>query len=72
MADELIPGRDYYVENGRWVFTEFYLRRRGYCCQSGCRHCPYGFRKPAPDDRERDGGKQELGRAERREPPVSD
>ncbi|MHB2008182.1 MAG: DUF5522 domain-containing protein, partial [Acidobacteriaceae bacterium] len=20
-------------------------RKRGYCCQSGCRHCPYGFLK---------------------------
>ena len=48
MAERLIEGRDYYVENGLWVFTAEYLRRRGYCCQSGCRHCPYGFRKP-PD-----------------------
>jgi hypothetical protein len=23
------------------VFTASYLRRRGYCCDSGCRHCPY-------------------------------
>ena len=38
-------GVDYYLENGRWVFTAFYLRKRGYCCESGCRHCPYGFRK---------------------------
>lgn len=45
---ELLPG-DYYLENGRMVFTAQYLRRRGYCCQSGCRHCPYGFRKPAED-----------------------
>ncbi len=33
--------RDYYSENGAVVFTESYLRRRGYCCGSGCRHCPY-------------------------------
>jgi len=39
-------GRDYYVENGLLVFTEHYLRRRGTCCRSGCRHCPYGFRQP--------------------------
>jgi hypothetical protein len=19
--------------------------RRGYCCESGCRHCPYGYNK---------------------------
>jgi hypothetical protein len=21
------------------------LRERRFCCQSGCRHCPYGFTK---------------------------
>ena len=41
--DELIEGEDYYLENGKWVFTMKYLLDRGYCCQSGCRHCPYGF-----------------------------
>ena len=45
----LIAGVDYYPdEQGRWVFTEKYHRDRGYCCQSGCRHCPYGFRRVAP------------------------
>ncbi len=37
----LEEGKDYYLENGAWVFTESYLRRRGFCCGSGCRHCPY-------------------------------
>ena len=38
------PGdMDSYSENGFLVFTESYLRRRGYCCGNGCRHCPYGF-----------------------------
>jgi hypothetical protein len=41
----LREGIDYYIENGRYVFTEHFLRQRGYCCQSGCRHCPYGFQK---------------------------
>jgi hypothetical protein len=45
----LVEGLDYYVENGLWVFTEHYLRKRGYCCESGCRHCPYGFRKDGDD-----------------------
>ncbi len=36
---------DFYWEGGFMVFTEAYHRKRGYCCQSGCRHCPYGFRK---------------------------
>jgi len=49
---ELIEGIDYYVENGLFVFTAEYLRERGYCCTSGCRHCPYGFERfdPAKDD----------------------
>jgi hypothetical protein len=34
-------GVDYYLENGRYVFTADFLQRRGYCCGSGCRHCPY-------------------------------
>jgi hypothetical protein len=38
---ELIEGVNYYVEQGRWVFTEEYHRKRGQCCQSGCRHCPF-------------------------------
>jgi len=45
---DLIEGIDYYVENGLYVFTEQYLRDRGYCCTSGCRHCPYGF-TPRPN-----------------------
>jgi hypothetical protein len=33
---------DYYLsEEGYIVFTEKYHLKRGYCCQSGCRHCPY-------------------------------
>ncbi|MEO8725012.1 MAG: DUF5522 domain-containing protein [Acidobacteriaceae bacterium] len=39
----LIEGVDYYLENGYFVFTELYLLKRGTCCESGCRHCPYGF-----------------------------
>jgi hypothetical protein len=35
----------HYMENGLIVFTEAYHLRRGHCCKSGCRHCPYGFRK---------------------------
>jgi len=32
---------DYYMENGFLVFTESYHIKRGYCCGSSCRHCPY-------------------------------
>jgi hypothetical protein len=38
---ELLEGVDYYVEDGWLVFTAAFLRKRGYCCDSGCRHCPY-------------------------------
>ena len=37
----LIEGKDYNLENGVMVFTADYLQRRGYCCDSGCRNCPY-------------------------------
>lgn len=40
---QLEEGYDYYLENGLMVFTAEFLKRRGYCCESGCRHCPYGF-----------------------------
>lgn len=41
----LKENEDFYWENGFMVFTEAYHKKRGYCCQSGCRHCPYGFKK---------------------------
>ena len=37
----LVEGKDYYMENGMFVLTEYYLNKRGYCCNNGCRHCPY-------------------------------
>ena len=55
MARELVEGEDFYREGPYIVFTAKYLRERGYCCESGCRHCPWGYRKdvrsdePAPD-----------------------
>ncbi len=42
---DLTEGVHYYNEEEYRVFTEFYLLSRGYCCRSGCRHCPYGFKK---------------------------
>ena len=42
----LTEGIDYYVnESGLFVFTEKYHLDRGYCCRSGCKHCPYEFDK---------------------------
>jgi len=43
--DKFKPGDYYKTEEGFIVFTEQYLLRRGYCCRSGCRHCPYGYDK---------------------------
>jgi hypothetical protein len=36
----LQPG-DFYLEGARMVFTAAYHLRRGGCCGSRCRHCPY-------------------------------
>lgn len=37
----LLAPEDFYMENGLVVFTVAYHLKRGYCCNSGCRHCPY-------------------------------
>ena len=39
---KLVEGEDFYREGPYVVFTERYHLRRGYCCESGCRHCPFG------------------------------
>jgi len=46
----LIEGVDFYYEGVFLVFTEKFLRERGYCCESGCRHCPYGYGKEQRSD----------------------
>lgn len=38
---ELREGEDYYYEGTYVVFTAAYHLKRGTCCESGCRHCPY-------------------------------
>jgi len=32
---------DFYMEGPYLVFTAAYHLRRGSCCNSNCRHCPY-------------------------------
>lgn len=44
-GDKYVEGKHYYLENGNWVFTEFYHLLRGTCCGNACRHCAYGFGK---------------------------
>jgi len=44
MKQDLVEGIDYYSnEEGLLVFTEKFLLDRGYCCGSGCKHCPYNY-----------------------------
>jgi hypothetical protein len=38
-----LEAEDYYFEGPKLVFTAAYHLKRGSCCNSGCRHCPYGF-----------------------------
>jgi hypothetical protein len=45
-AAPVLEPEDYYFEGPYMVFTAAYHLKRGFCCQSGCRHCPYG-RSPA-------------------------
>jgi hypothetical protein len=39
-AAELAP-EDFYFDGPYLVFTAEYHLKRGYCCNSDCRHCPY-------------------------------
>lgn len=41
LQGEISQGRDFVFEGDTMVFTADYLRRRGYCCDSGCRNCPW-------------------------------
>lgn len=46
--NERIPmeeGDFYFSPEGYKVMTEKYHLKRGYCCKSGCKHCPYGYDK---------------------------
>lgn len=44
----LVKGVDYYIEAGKFVFTRAYHLKRGFCCNSRCRHCPYAADEGAP------------------------
>ena len=44
----LLEGRDFYREGAAIVFTAAYHLRRGFCCGSGCRHCPYHVAEARP------------------------
>jgi hypothetical protein len=66
--NKLIEGEDFYfTPEGYKCFTEKHHLKRGYCCKSGCRHCPYGYDKKTggfkKGDRRRrigEGGRQKA------------
>ena len=39
--EQFLKNQDYYTEGKNVVMTEKHHLKRGYCCGSGCRHCPY-------------------------------
>ncbi len=41
-APQQLAPEDFYMDGPYLVFTAAYHLKRGYCCHSGCRHCPYG------------------------------
>jgi hypothetical protein len=44
LKNRLTEGLDFYFnEEGLMVLTKAYHLDRGYCCGSGCRHCPYDY-----------------------------
>jgi len=50
---EMVEGVDYYIdENGLLVMTESYHRKRGSCCGSGCRHCPWDHQNVPESNRQ--------------------
>lgn len=42
-AEACLRDDDGYLDpaTGNWVFTATYLEERGFCCERGCRHCPW-------------------------------
>jgi hypothetical protein len=39
--DKKVESFDFYIEDGKYVFTKEFHLSRGYCCGNGCRHCAY-------------------------------
>ena len=39
--NSFVEGVDFYFEGGLMILTRAFLLRRGFCCENGCRHCPY-------------------------------
>ena len=44
--NQKLKQEDYYLSpEGYKIFTKIYHLKRGYCCQSNCINCPYGYKK---------------------------
>jgi hypothetical protein len=50
-----LEAEDYYYDGPNLVFTAAYHLKRGTCCGSGCRHCPYGVTPPGAVADDEDG-----------------
>ncbi len=46
---------DYYMEGPYMVFTAAFHLKRGYCCGSKCRHCPYEWSAVKAEADQREG-----------------
>lgn len=49
----LVEGEDYVMEGPNLVFTAAYHLKRGYCCEQGCRNCPWRDSKNDSGEEER-------------------
>jgi uncharacterized protein DUF5522 len=56
--ESLVEGEDFYWEGEAMVFTARYHLRRGYCCDSGCRNCPFEKHEPGSTKLEADEERQ--------------
>lgn len=67
---EPVENEDFYWEGKFIVFTRVYHLKRGSCCGSGCRHCPYdprwtsGSTAIASNDQRTTSPNDKLNRAE--------
>jgi hypothetical protein len=41
LSNDPLRLEDFYMDGPYLVFTAAYHLRRGFCCNSDCRHCPY-------------------------------
>lgn len=42
--ESYMEGKHFYIENGLFVFTEYFHMLKGECCRNNCKHCAYGYR----------------------------